>query len=111
MAREYVCTLIQRKALRGIDVGSWWSTDGKHEIDVVGVDAARRPTFAGSVKWRDAELSDDVLRDLNNSIVALAADDTIPRILIGRRGATPTLRNTGIQSVGLDDLYRRGAGA
>jgi AAA+ ATPase superfamily predicted ATPase len=106
IAREYVHTLIQQDELHGVDVGSWWSTNGKHEIDIVGVGSGRRPTFAGSVKWRDAELGDGVLRDLNESIAALGATEPIPRILIGRHGATAALRKAGIHSAALDDLYR-----
>jgi AAA+ ATPase superfamily predicted ATPase len=107
MGREYSRTAIQRGELRGVDVGSWWSTDGQSEIDIVGVNAERHATFVGSVKWRDSELGGGVLRDLNASATALGADASVPRILVGRRGATASLTRTdGIRSVGLDELYR-----
>ena len=49
IARAFARDLIIRGELQGDDVGSWWSTNGKHEIDIVGT-AVRRPTFNGSVK-------------------------------------------------------------
>lgn len=106
IARAYARDLVRDGKLRGIDVGSWWSTDGKHEIDIVGVNSNRRPTFVGSVKWRDAELGNAVLDDLNASAAALEADTSIPRLIVGRHGATKALRGLGIQSAGLEDLYR-----
>jgi AAA+ ATPase superfamily predicted ATPase len=105
MAREYVRRLIHRNELRGVDVGSWWSTDGKHEIDIVGVNAARKPTFAGSVKWRDDELGAPVLANLNAAFEVLGASPEMPRLLVGRRGATAALRRAGTRTADLNDLY------
>lgn len=49
--------------------------DGRpHEIDIVGVAANRQPTFAGSVKRRDAELGKAILASLDEGIAAMKAD-------------------------------------
>ncbi|HEX3468804.1 MAG TPA: ATP-binding protein [Candidatus Elarobacter sp.] len=105
IARDYARELIRRKELNGVDVGSWWSTNGQNEIDIVGVGPNRRPTFAGSVKWRDAELGETVLKNLNDAIGAMNGDATIPRILVGRKGASAALRRAGVRSIRIDDLY------
>jgi len=110
MAREYARTAILHGELSGVDVGSWWSTDGKSEIDVVGVDAGRRPTFVGTVKWRDTPLGGDTLNDLNGGAAALGADESVPRLLIGRHGAAAALtRIAHVRSRGLGELYGKRA--
>jgi len=106
IARDYASEEIHRGTLRGIDVGSWWSTDGRHEIDIVGIAANRKPTFVGSVKWRDAELGESVLNDLIASMAALGAASNMLRILVGRYGARAALCGADVLSVGLSDLYR-----
>ncbi len=106
MARSFTRNLIARGALKGDTVSSWWSTDGQHEIDIVGT-AARAPTFIGSVKWRDDELGESVLRDLETDARALGVDDRIPRLLVGRKGVRAELiGRRGVQSYSAEDFYR-----
>lgn len=105
IARDYVRELMNRNELHGVDVGAWWSTDGRHEIDIVGVAANRKPTFAGSVKWRDAELGKAILANLDEGIAAMKADPSLPRLLVGRRGASAAIRRIGVRSISLADLY------
>jgi len=105
IARDYVRELMNRKELHGVDVGAWWSTDGRHEIDIVGVAANRQPTFAGSVKWRDAELGKAVLTSLDEGIAGMKGDPSLPRLLVGRRGASAAIRRIGVRSISLADLY------
>jgi len=107
IARAFVSRLVQAGELEATDVGSWWSTDGEHEIDIVGMRS--RPTFVGSVKWRAALLGRDVDKSLAGHAHALGVDDSIPWILAGRGGvdrwlfkAMPYLRGF---SAG--HLYRR----
>jgi hypothetical protein len=63
LARGYAHFLIAEGSLPGDAVWSWWSNDGRHEIDIVGT-AARRPTFIGSVKWRRELLGEAALNDI-----------------------------------------------
>jgi AAA+ ATPase superfamily predicted ATPase len=105
IGREYARSLVQAGSLRAVDVGSWWSTDGAHEIDVVGVSAARKPTFAGSVKWRDSELGGDVLAALDRSLEALGVKQPFPCLIIGRHGTAQAIESAGIRSIGLTELY------
>ena len=83
---------------------SWWTNDGRHEIDIVGK-AARRPTFAGSVQWRREALGEAVLNDLERAAVFDAPN--IPRLLVGRGGVRPDIAaRAGVRGVSVDDLYR-----
>lgn len=106
IARSFARHLISRGEVTGDSVGSWWSTDGQHEIDIVGT-AARRPTFVGSVKWRRDPLGEEVLRDLERDAIALNVDRNAPRLLIGRGGIRPELvGRQGVRGYAVDDLYR-----
>ncbi len=70
-----------------------------------GVAANRQPTFAGSVKWRDAELGKAILANLDEGITAMKADPSLPRLLVGRRGASAAIRRIGVRSISLVDIY------
>jgi len=63
IARDFTTGLLIRGELEGLDVGSWWSTDGEHEIDIVTV-AQKAVTNIGTVKWRSAPLGREVYRNL-----------------------------------------------
>ena len=105
IARAYCLDQVRARALRADDVGSWWSRDGQHEIDVLGV-INRRPSFAASVKWRDRPLDRRVLQDLEADIRVLDDASDMPRLLIGRRGIDPAIAGTPhVTGVSIDDLY------
>jgi AAA+ ATPase superfamily predicted ATPase len=105
LARSYARYLIAAGDLPGDTVSSWWSSDGEHEIDIVGT-AARRPTFIGSVKWRRQPLGESVLHDLERDAAMLNVPE-IPRLLVGRGGVRPDIaKRAGVRGVSADDLYR-----
>ncbi len=97
---------MQAGELEATDVGSWWSTDGAHEIDIVGMRS--KPTFVGSVKRRAALLDREVYKNLAEHASALGVDDTIPWILVGRSGVERSLLKAipHVRSYSVDDLYR-----
>jgi AAA+ ATPase superfamily predicted ATPase len=90
LAREFVIGLIAAGELPGLEIGSWWSTDGNHEIDIVAM-AKKRVTTIGTVKWRAAPLGRDVYRNLAEHARALGVDESIPWLMIGRGGVEPEL--------------------
>jgi hypothetical protein len=57
------------------------------------------------VKWRDAELGQAVLTNLDEDIAAMKADASLPRLLVGRRGASAAIQRSGVHSISLTDLY------
>lgn len=93
--------------LEGLDVGSWWSTDGEHEIDIVTV-AQKSITNIGTVKWRAAPLGREVYRNLAGHAAALGVSDTIPWIMIGRGGVERSLlkAESHVRGFSAEDLYR-----
>jgi AAA+ ATPase superfamily predicted ATPase len=107
IARTFVSRLVQSGDLEAHDVGSWWSTDGEHEIDIVGMRS--RPAFVGSVKWRAALLGRDVYNNLADHARALGVDDSIPWILVGRGGVERSLLKAmpHVRGFSARDLYRR----
>ncbi len=107
IARTFVSRLVQSGELEATDVGSWWSTDGEHEIDIVGMRS--RPTFVGSVKWRAALLGRDVYKNLADHARALGVDDSIPWILVGRSGVERSLLKAmpHLRAYSARDLYGR----
>lgn len=107
IARRFVSRLVQAGELESTDVGSWRSTDGKHEIDIVGMRS--RPTFVGSVKWSAALLGRDVYNNLADHDSALGVDDSIPWIFVGRAGVERSLLTTmpHLRGFSARDFYRR----
>jgi AAA+ ATPase superfamily predicted ATPase len=104
-ARAFARDLVRRGELPGDDVGSWWSTDGQHQIDIVGT-SDFKPSFIGSVKWRRDPLGESVLRDLEDDARELGVRADVPRLLIGRSGATPKmLEREGLRSYSVADMY------
>lgn len=65
-------------------LGSWWSRDGRTEIDVVGV-AKGRWTFLGSCKW-SRRVGADVLDELREAQAALGGKAATARLAIFARG-------------------------
>ncbi len=99
--------LVQAGELEATDVGAWWSTDGEHEIDIVGMRS--RPTFVDTVKWRAALLGREVYRNLADHARALGVDDSNPWILVGRGGVERSLMKAmpHLRGFSARDLYRR----
>jgi AAA+ ATPase superfamily predicted ATPase len=105
LAREFVTRLVVAGDIAGLDVGSWWSTDGNHEIDIVTM-AKKRITAIGTVKWRAAPLGRDVYKNLADHARALGVDESIPWLMIGRGGvqsallrAEPHVRGYGVDAL------------
>jgi hypothetical protein len=99
--------LLARGELPGLDVGSWWSTDGQHEIDIVTV-ARKDITNVGTVKWRSSPLGRDVYEDLAGHAAALGVDESIPWLMIGRGGVEDSLlaAEPHVRGFSADDLYQ-----
>jgi uncharacterized protein len=105
IARGYAHRLIARRELRGTDVGSWWSRDGNHEIDIVGT-LRDRPSFIGSVKWRVRPIDRSVLKNLEEHARALGVDESIPWLLVGRGGVDmKILSEPHLRGVSIEDIY------
>jgi uncharacterized protein len=90
-------------------IGSWWSRDGRHEIDVVCADR-RQYTLLGSCKWSRRPVDEDVLQALLRSRDAIPARTADARlVLFARRGFTARLRRRaareGVLLVGAADLF------
>lgn len=107
MAREFVFDEIIRGRWQQADrVGSWWSSDGNHEIDVVGTSDITRVVLAGSVKWRETPLDKRVLANLEDDLHALNASPDVHKLLIGRGGMSETLRHhPHLEGLSIADLY------
>ena len=72
-------------------IGSWWSRDGRHEIDVACADR-RQYTLLGSCKWSRRAVDEDALDALlagRDAIEGRTADAQL--VLFARRGFTPRL--------------------
>jgi AAA+ ATPase superfamily predicted ATPase len=106
MARTFAIDLVTKGDLTALDVGSWWSTDGQHEIDVVGL-GRRDPTFVGTVKWRDAALDGRVYGNLADHAQALGVTTAIPWLMISRGGTDPKVleRQPHVRGYSVVDLY------
>jgi uncharacterized protein len=106
MARTFAAGLVAKRELTALDIGSWWSTDGQHEIDIVGM-GRREPTFIGTVKWREAALDWSTYTNLADHAHALGATNDIPWLMIGRgrTDAKVLERAPHVRSYSIDDLY------
>lgn len=106
IACEFAGQLMMSGQLPGTDIGSWWSTDGNHEIDIVGV-KRKAPTFIGTVKWRAAPLGYDVYKNLESHAAALGADESIPWLMLGRGGVEARLLRAEdhVRGYSIADLY------
>jgi AAA+ ATPase superfamily predicted ATPase len=106
ITREHARLLSARGDLAADRVDAWWSADGQHEIDIVGV-SGRGVGFVGEAKWSPRPLSAGVLRALEAHVEALPGiTPTTPRLLYGRAGCSPGL--TALPSVrcfSIADLY------
>jgi uncharacterized protein len=90
-------------------IGSWWSRDGRHEIDIACVDRDRY-TLLGSCKWSRRVVGEDALDSLLSSREAIAGRTADARlVLFARRGFTQSLRRRaareGVLLVSVADLF------
>jgi uncharacterized protein len=106
MARHFSSELVSRGELNALDIGSWWSTDGQHEIDIVGM-ARRAPSFIGTVKWRKPLLDLGVYNNLADHARALGVDDAIPWLMVGRSRTEQKVleRAPHVRAYSFEDLY------
>ncbi len=73
-------------------IGSWWSRDGRHEIDIACADR-RQYTLFGSCKWSRRAVGEDALDALLASRDAAEGRTANARLAIfARRGFTPSLQ-------------------
>ena len=109
MARSFATELVSRGELNALDIGSWWSSDGQHEIDIVGM-ARRAPSFIGTVKWRQSLLGWDVYKNLADHARALGVTDAIPWLMIGRGETEAQVRERAphVRAYSVDDMYAGG---
>lgn len=92
-------------------VGSWWSRDGRREIDVVGM-KGRRYVVLGSCKWR-RRVDRDVLDQLYEHRAGLGGPAVQARLaLFAREGFTDRVseraRQEGVLLVSAADLFSAG---
>jgi uncharacterized protein len=107
MAREHARGLAARGVLEAERVDSWWSSDGAHEIDLVGVSDGDRIRFVGTVKWSARPLGRDVLTNLDDHSAALPGyrGGTL-RLIYGRTGCGATLaREPLVHCISVEDMY------
>jgi AAA+ ATPase superfamily predicted ATPase len=90
-------------------IGSWWSRDGRHEIDIACADR-KRYTFLGSCKWSRRLVGEDALDALLSSRDAIDGRTADARLaLFARRGFTQSLQQRaareGVLLVSTTDLF------
>lgn len=107
IAREHARQLAALGELQADRVEAWWSADGQHEIDLVGI-SGRGVGFVGEAKWSARPLPASTLARLEEHLAALpGATTTTPRLLYGRTGCSPGLAGRpGIRCYSIADVYR-----
>jgi AAA+ ATPase superfamily predicted ATPase len=106
ITREHARLLAARGDLDADRVDPWWSADGQHEIDIVGV-SGRGIGVVGEAKWSARPLAAGVLRILDEHVAALPGiTPTTPRLLYGRAGCAPGLAaRPSLRCYSASDLY------
>ncbi len=78
-------------------IGSWWSRDGRHEIDIACVDR-NRYTLLGLCKWSRRAVGEDLLDALLSSRDAIAGNTADAHLaLFARRGFTQALQRRAVR--------------
>ena len=108
MAREHARGLAAAGDLPAERVDSWWSADGAHEIDLVGVTERERVGFVGTVKWSARPLGGEVLANLDDHTAALPGyRGGTPRLIYGRTGCVPSVAAEPlVRCFSADEMYR-----
>ncbi|MGH2455156.1 MAG: ATP-binding protein [Candidatus Limnocylindria bacterium] len=106
LAREHARTLVAAGELEADWVEGWWSADGRHEIDLVGL-AGREVSFVGEAKWAQRAIRRDVLSRLDLHKQALPASFASPvRLLYARTGCLEEVRTQpSVRCFSAADLY------
>ncbi len=79
------------------EIGSWWSRDSRHEIDIACADR-HRYTLLGSCKWSRKAVGEDALDALRSSRDAIAGRTADARLaLFARRGFTRSLERRAVR--------------
>lgn len=106
LAREHARGLAAAGELQADRVEGWWSADGKHEIDLVGL-SGREISFVGEAKWSQRAVRRDVLTRLDLHRQALPAGFLSPlRLLYGRSGCLEEVRTRpNVRCFSAADLY------
>jgi AAA+ ATPase superfamily predicted ATPase len=107
IAREHPRKLAALGELEADRVEAWWSADGLHEIDLVGISGRDRIQFIGTVKWSARRLGRDVLKNLDEHAAGLPnLRPGIPRLVYGRSGCMADLLAVpNVRCFSADDLY------
>jgi hypothetical protein len=109
MSREHARSLAASNLLTSSRVDAWWSPDGEHEIDLVGVVGKKSVGFVGSVKWSARKLGSNALENLKHHAESLPGyTAAIPHLLYGRSGCTTAIRSLpAVRCFSARDMYRR----
>lgn len=108
MAREHTRDLAAVGAYSAEYIDAWWSSDGQHEIDLVGVTNGDQVSLIGTVTWAARPLGWEVLDNLEAHAAALPGyHPDLPRLIYGRGGCQPALAGApNVRCFSVADLYR-----
>lgn len=106
LAREHARMLAAAGELDADRVDGWWSSDGRFEIDLVGLSGGEI-TFVGEAKWSQRAIRRDVLTRLGIHRQGLGRPLASPlRLLYGRTGCLEEVRNEEhVRCFSAADLY------
>jgi len=105
LAREHARGLAAAGELDADRVEGWWSADGRHEIDLVGL-SGRGISFVGKAKWSQRAIRRDVLLRLDLHKRALGSLQSPLRLLYGRTGCLEEVRSErNLRCFSAADLY------
>lgn len=106
IAREHARQLAASGKLEADSVEAWWSADGQHEIDLVGLAGRTKVSFVGSAKWSARPLTRAVLSSLHAHAAALpGADEETLKLLYGRVGCSSQVAAATVRCFSAEDLY------
>jgi hypothetical protein len=107
MAREHARSLAVGGDVTATHVDPWWSHDGAHEIDLVGISGVKHVSFVGSAKWSRRRLGRAVLQNLRGHAAALPGyEPSVAHLLYGRTGCgAGTLIEANARCFSLEDMY------
>lgn len=107
MARGHARLLAASGELTANRVDSWWSADGVHELDIVGVAGNETVSFVGTAKWSAQLLGRDILTNLDRHAAGLPdLRGNLPRLVYGRGGCRQSVIEVPlVRCVALRDMY------
>jgi hypothetical protein len=106
LAREHARILAAAGELKADRVEGWWSTDGRFEIDLVGL-SGRQVSFVGEAKWSQRAIRREVLTRLDLHATGLPGVFRVrDRLLYGRTGCLEEVRSERhVRCFSAGDLY------